>query len=444
MKNGKLFTALLVICAFAINVFAQNKESKAIEPYAYNMARIIQDFNQSHAKNHQRPEKFCMIPIDKGESHLMWVSTFDETYGCIFSCSHGINKLLDVGYNAAGENVDFIVRNNIIFLVRSNADSQVVGSDFYVVSDTVLQPLDFAMKVVDGKEVYFNSKGKELSLSKVQKELDKGMKKNEQPPIYNSETLEWTAFRKIGNYLDAQEDITLSQRPVLAYANYKSNEFTTHARFMLPGEKYSHIIFKKQVGDASLKSGGESGAVYALDDANSIKTMFRGYKDNELFPIIATDGYLETHNMMPFSRWKYPEKVTPMEREKQQVVSDYFAGRPIKNARWLANLEESDRKLYAVEFKNIGDQALAVIACFIGNRLVSTYDMYALVDHSRKWLWTPGDNGNFMNALPELQGLATTDEGFELYMSQMVGDSRHMIVLREVSSMFIELIDQEF
>ena len=49
-----------------------------------------------------------------------------------------------------------------------------------------------------------------------------------------------------------------------------------------------------------------------------------------------------------------------------------------------------------------------------------------------------------MNALPELQGLAVTDEGFELYMSQMVGEKRRMIVLREVRSMFIELIDQEF
>ena len=49
-----------------------------------------------------------------------------------------------------------------------------------------------------------------------------------------------------------------------------------------------------------------------------------------------------------------------------------------------------------------------------------------------------------MNALPELQGLALTDEGFELYMSQMVGENRHMIVLREVGTMFIELIDQEF
>lgn len=444
MKLGKIFATLLIIGAFAINAFAQNNESKAIEPYAYNMARIIQDFIQSHSKNHQRPEKFCIIPINKGETHLMWVSTFDESYGCLFSCSHGIKKLLNVGYNAAGENVDIVVRNNILYVVHSNVDRQIVGGDFYTVSDTGLQPLDFVMKVVDGKEVYLNSNGKELKPSKVKKEFDKGLKKNEQPPIYNSETLEWTAFRKIGNFLDAQEDITLSQRPVLAYANYKSNEFTTHAKWMLPAENYSHIIFKKQVGDASLKSDGDAGAVYALNDASAIKTMFRGYKDNELYPIIATDGYLETHNMMPFSRWKYPEKVTPMDREKQQAVSDYFAGRPIKNARWLANLEESDRKLYAVEFKNIGDQALAVIACFIGNRLVSTYDMYAMVDPSRKWLWTPGDKGNFMNALPELQGLATTDEGFELYMSQMVGDKRHMIVLREVSSMFIELIDQEF
>jgi hypothetical protein len=97
-----------------------------------------------------------------------------------------------------------------------------------------------------------------------------------------------------------------------------------------------------------------------------------------------------------------------------------------------------------VEFKPEGNQALAVVACFIGNRLVSTYDQYAVVDKSRGWLWTPGDKGDFMNALPELQGLAITDEGFELYMSQMVGEKRHMIVVREVRSMFIELIDQEF
>jgi hypothetical protein len=172
--------------------------------------------------------------------------------------------------------------------------------------------------------------------------------------------------------------------------------------------------------------------------------MFRGYKENELYAILVTDQYLATHQMMPFSRWKYPERVTAMQKDKQQVVSEHFGGRVVKNARWLANLEESDRKLYAVEFKPVGGQALAVVACFIGNRLVSTFDQWATLDSSRGWLWTPGDKGNFMNALPELQGLAVTDEGFELYMSQMVGEKRRMIVLREVRSMFIELIDQEF
>ena len=145
-----------------------------------------------------------------------------------------------------------------------------------------------------------------------------------------------------------------------------------------------------------------------------------------------------------FKRWKYPEKVVPMERDKQQMVSNYYGGRKIKNSRWLADLEESDRKLYAVEFMAEGNKALAVIACFIGNQLVSTFDMFALVEPGRNWLWTPGDKGDFMKALPELQGLALTDEGFELYVSQMVGNDRHMIVLREERSMFIELIDQEF
>lgn len=443
MKLGRFFATLLVICAFMNNAFAQNNENDAITHYAYNMARIIQDFTQSHAKNHQRPEKFCVIPTEKCEMDLLWVSTFDEGYGCLFSCARGINKLFDVGYNAAGEHVDLAMRNGVMIVTRSNSAGDIVGAQFYRFADGELQELDFSMKNIDGREVYTDAKGKEMKPSKVQKELDKGLKKNQEPQVYNSETMEWKPFRKIGTYLDASEDITLSQMPVLAYADYKRNEFTTHAKSMLGASSYKHIVFKGQVGDASLKSGGEI-TVYSLNDAKAIKTMFRGYKDNELFPIIATDGYLATHEMKSFVRWKYPEKVKPMEKERQQVVSEYFGGRAIKNARWLADLESSDRKLYAVEFKPEGNQALAVIACFIGNRLVSTYDQYAVVDKSRGWLWTPGDKGDFMNALPELQGLAITDEGFELYMSQMVGEKRHMIVVREVRSMFIELIDQEF
>lgn len=443
MKLYRFFATLLIICAFAFEAFAQSDESKAIEPYAYNMARIIQDFTQSHAKNHQRPEKFCVIPTGKGEVSLLWVSTFDESYGCVFSCARGITKLLDVGYNAAGEHVDLAMRNGVMIVTSSNSAGEIVGAQFYRYVSGELQELDFSMKNIDGREVYLDAKGKEMKLNKVQKELDKGLKKNQEAVVYNSETMEWKPFRKMGTYLDASDDITLSQLPVLTYADYKRNEFTTHASMMLDAANYRHIVFKDKIGDASLKKEGNA-VVYALNDANIIKKMFKGYKDNELFPILATDDYLATHEMKSFVRWKHPERIKPMEKERQQVVSEYFGGRAIKNARWLADLESSDRKLYAVEFKPEGNQALAVIACFIGNNLASTYDQYAVVDKSRGWLWTPGDKGDFMNALPELQGLAITDEGFELYMSQMVGEHRHMIVVREVRSMFIEIIDQEF
>lgn len=443
MKLSRFFAILLIACAFAVNALAQGDDSEAIRPYAYNMARIIQDFNQSHAKNHQRPEKFCMIPTENGKMSLMWVSTFDEGYGCLFSSAHGLKKLLDVGYNAAGEHIDLAMRNGVMIVTNSNSAGEIVGARFYRIDEGELQELNFTMKNIDGHEVYLDAEGKEMKPSKVQKVLDKGLKKNQVAEVINSETMEWKPFRKIGTNVDASDDITLSQLPVLAYADYKRNEFTTHAQMMLDATSYRHIVFKGQVGDATLKSSGEA-TVYSLDDAKAIKTMFRGYKDNELFPIIATDDYLATHEMKSFVRWKYPEKVKPMEKERQQIVSDYFGGRAIKNARWLADLESSDRKLYAVEFKPEGSRALAVIACFIGNRLVSTYDQYAVVDKSRSWLWTPGDKGDFMNALPELQGLAITDEGFELYMSQMVGEKRHMIVVREVRSMFIEMIEQEF
>ena len=445
MNKVRLIIPFILVLITSASIDAIGQEAQAIQPYARNVARVIQDFEQAHAKKHQRPEKFCTIPTGKSNQSLLWVSTFDESYGCLFSSANGrLERLLNVGYNARGEHVDLAFRNGVMIVTSSDAAGNIVGAQFYRFANGVLEPLDFSMRQVDGREVYVDSKGKEVKAAKVQKELDKGLKKNETAQVMNSETLQWIPFRKIGNYIDANDDITLSQLPVLTRASYNKNEFTTSAATMLPASSYGHIVFKKQVGDASVKSAEQDKAVYELNDPNGIKTMFRGYKDSELYPILVTSEYLESHRMMPFSRWKYPERVTPMEREKQQAVSEYYGGMAIKNSRWLANLEESDRKLYAVEFKAQSGLSLAVIACFIGNRLVSTFEQWAVVDKGRNWLWTPGDKGDFMNALPELQGLALTDEGFELYMSQMVGENRHMIVLREVGTMFIELIDQEF
>ena len=445
MNKVRLIIPFIFVLITSTSIDAIGQEAQAIQPYARNVARVIQDFEQAHAKKHQRPEKFCTIPTGKSNQSLLWVNTFDESYGCLFSSANGrLERLLNVGYNARGEHVDLAFRNGVMIVTSSDAAGNIVGAQFYRFANGVLEPLDFSMRQVDGREVYVDSKGKEVKAAKVQKELDKGLKKNETAQVMNSETLQWIPFRKIGNYIDANDDITLSQLPVLTRASYNKNEFTTSAATMLPALSYGHIVFKKQVGDASVKSAEQGKAVYELNDPNGIKTMFRGYKDSELYPILVTSEYLESHRMMPFSRWKYPERVTPMEREKQQAVSEHYGGMIIKNSRWLANLEESDRKLYAVEFKAQSGLSLAVIACFIGNRLVSTFEQWAIVDKGRNWLWTPGDKGDFMNALPELQGLALTDEGFELYMSQMVGENRHMIVLREVGTMFIELIDQEF
>ena len=435
----------LIIVLFILGLVTSHRAVAAdndLQPFARDVARIIQDFSQSHANKHQRPEKFSLVHATS-DMDVLWVSTFDESYGCLFSAHRGvIEKLLDVGYDSNGEHVDLAFRNGVMIVTKSDNQGNITSAQFYGFRDHAMYELPFSMKIVDGQEVYVDENGKSVKYSKVEKALDKGLKKNEVAVVYNSENLEWIAFRKIGNHIDPNDDVTLSQLPVLSYADFKTNEFTTHAETMLPLSSYRHIIFKNQVGDAVQKN--EDAAVYSLADAKTIKTMFRGYKDNELFPIIATDEYLTTHEMKTFSRWKYPERVVPMEKEKQEVVREYFNGRAIKNSRWIATVDASDRKFYAVEFQNQGNQALAVIVCFIGNQLVSTFDMYALVEPGRNWLWTPGDKGDFMKALPELQGLATTDDGFEIYMSQMIGERRHMIVLREVRSMFIELIDQEF
>lgn len=434
-----LFIGLLINFAAVAN----DDSNAAISSYASNVARIIQDFETGRPKSYLRPDKFCLV--DVGSTPVLWVSTQDEQYGLLFSNGNGrLENILTVGEIADMGVIKLSFMNNIMVVSDFDASGNLVKENYFRLNIDKLDELNFQLRK-DGESLqYFNAKGKVVKEKDVLKELHKGLKKGQEAELLTTADMKWQPFRKMGNYLDAATDITLSQHPVLTYANYKNNEFTTHAASMLPAEQYRHIVFKKQVGDATLKSASDATAVYSLNDSKAVKTLFKGYKENELYPILATEQYVLTHQMMPFSRWKYPERVTPMEKEKQKAVSEHFGYRKVKNSRWLANLEESDRKLYAVEFEPIGNQALAVIACFIGNRLVSTFDQYAVVDASRGWLWTPGDKGNFMNALPELQGLAVTDEGFELYMSQMVGEHRRMIVLREVRSMFIELINQEF
>ena len=147
----KLFLSLLLL---TIVLTAQASNGKGvIEPYAANVARVIQDFEQYHLKKHQRPEKFAIITTGNSDESLLWVSTFDESYGCLFTSVNGkLEHLLNVGYNAQGEHIDLAIRNGVMIVTTTKGASDMAGADFYRFKGGRLESLNFSMQVVDGNE----------------------------------------------------------------------------------------------------------------------------------------------------------------------------------------------------------------------------------------------------------------------------------------------------
>ena len=89
MIKSRFSTLLILFVLSGLVINATESDELAIRPYARNVARVIQDFAIAHARKHQRPEKFCAIPTGKDNNSLLWVSTFDESYGCLFTSAKG-------------------------------------------------------------------------------------------------------------------------------------------------------------------------------------------------------------------------------------------------------------------------------------------------------------------------------------------------------------------
>ncbi|MBQ2484331.1 MAG: hypothetical protein II519_03335 [Muribaculaceae bacterium] len=215
---------------------------------------------------------------------------------------------------------------------------------------------------------------------------------------------------------------------------------------------YDRLVFKHRATPVTLVDGrfvlDECGSItgcFELDDAKQCATMFRGYGDDEMTPIVVPQAFLNDHTPLEFSRWKEGEPVVMLgashHPERLAQIAKRYRGHTIESAQWLASCPKLDMDIYEVVFAQEPKEALAVMVVFRDGEIAHVWEDAAEIDRDNPncdrtdegklmHVWMTYDCGEY--CLPELQAIMIGPKGVELYARQSGVESYyHYIIFRE-------------
>lgn len=203
---------------------------------------------------------------------------------------------------------------------------------------------------------------------------------------------------------------------------------------------YDRMIFKPHVNAVSHvpSSTTDSKPVFRLDDPSKVKTMFRGYSNPEAVALVVPHEFLNTHNVLQFSRWKSPEPIKKLNADATSAVNDYYRGWRIADSRWLATCPGAERSFYAVTFEPRDGKALAAVVCIAEGSVVSAIDILGYTEDG-KCIWYGDDN--YFEHQPEIMAMMATPEGLELFVRYYSMEATHYVIWREVHNQWVILCD---
>ena len=332
---------------------------------------------------------------------------------------------------------------------RSNASKH--PQKYCLLRTQQASPLDFAMVVstTDKSEmVMLTPNGNTVKAKRVSKSMV-------------PDSVYWESISQLGQRKTHSKDITLRERPLPVRAmNKTKNIFSV----VVEGEEkiadigaYNQMIFKPHQNAVRLSNQkrelkkDEDGTVvtdemeytFKLNDPAIVTKMFRGYDDEEACPWVVKSSFFKNHSLLQYSRWKQGEPVKKASRDVCRMISDYYGGREIVDSRWLASIETAERSFYAVQFAITGTEALAAMVCIAEGEVVSSWEFQGTVDgsyESGQSIWFVDDEGNFMEHAPEIHCAVATDEGLELYIRLFGGESVQYYILREMGTVWMEMM----
>lgn len=428
---------LAVLCAAgAISVVSAMPTADEAYPFATNIKFLLQTFTACHGAEIP-PARYAIFDIDRdGQSELLLRSA-DNTRGVLFACSPaGLDTLFCESPSSKLE-----IREH--HLAHTTAEGSLTITRYYEVSGSQLRELR-VHKVSGNSQRSFRETGTDR-LAKAQM-VQKVLREFNAAPVLDFNALDWQPLATLGMFLNADgQDPTIANVPVFLAAQPDKNRFTARKTDLrLPEDSYNAIAFKRMSGKAHIVESTDTTVTFALDSIELPKTMFRGYAAGETFPLLVNDAFLASHTLLQYTRWKSPEAVQPMPSERKAEVEKRYGNRKAVGCRWMAETEDRTRVFYALQLEPRESRHLALIVCFTNGKLASIAEFEATERAGRDWLWQPGDKKSFFNALPEMQALCATPEGFEIYLARALSAGRiKAAVLREFERMFLALANQE-
>lgn len=260
---------------------------------------------------------------------------------------------------------------------------------------------------------------------------------------------------------DRSNDVTVKHHPVFAYdIDIAGNRFT------VPGDvawdektmrstNYNRMIFKPHVGNihfvkaepGSYDSDGqliELGMcyTYALDDAALTKKMFRGYSNDYATPIIVPESWLKDHTPLQYSRWLYGEPEVKVSASTRKIIENYYGGQDrIRKIKWLASCDINERSFYEVLFEPRDGKVLLAFVCLAEGSVASTHNMW--FDQAKSdpnSIDFGAEIDDVFEFTPEIQVMAATPAGLELYVWWHSFEGLHFDIWREVADQFVTII----
>ncbi len=281
------------------------------------------------------------------------------------------------------------------------------------------------------------------------------------PDYYiDNDSLNWNLVENfyIFGGADLSDDATLREHPVFAYdIDIASNRFTVPGdvawdESIMKSTPYNHMVFKPHVGDihfvkaekGSYDSDGTTIDLglcytYALNDASFTKKMFRGYSKDYAVPILVTDGWLDDHNPLQFSRWLYGEPEQRVTADAKNIILQYYGGQDrIRKIKWLASCPINERTFYEVLFEPRNGKVLLAFVCMAEGSVVSTKNMWLDQDKDSPNYADMGVEINDLIAFaPEIMVMAAAPAGLELYVRWPSLEGTHFDIWREVADQWM-------
>ena len=208
---------------------------------------------------------------------------------------------------------------------------------------------------------------------------------------------------------------------------------------------YNKMVFKPHVGDVRYvgvlnceKDYYDYSLLWKMKDPEFIKKEFRGYRGEEVSPILFKEGFDKTINLLNFSRWKKGEPIKTVSKDIRNIILNYYRGEKIEGIRYVADCPENERSWYRVLFARKGSTGHYALVCIAEGEVASVWDEFDNLDEfgaGPNDIWYGGSEDEFFGwKQTEFMAMWGSPKGLEIVVRWPSLEGFHYSIIREIGT----------